>query len=211
MAYATTKTTTKTTTATTTTSSSTSTCSGNTSSWSVIVHSDLAISSIGQHLRHRGVKLKRAESVLEGSVIFPKAKVAFLVVELTGDLLAQFTESKNSPNQPTQDNFTTAVARMDKFARIHGHCYILLQAPLFTERELAFLYHIQTRFLGSMSVDILMGHSADECVSAMLTIASLQAPPMSDKLHQRFCQLLNQLVEPLSLDTLTQIAKSDEL
>ncbi|GFR70207.1 hypothetical protein ElyMa_000322400 [Elysia marginata] len=142
-------------------------------SWSVIVQSDLASSHVGQHLKHRGIKVKRAESVLKGSVIFPKAKVAFMVLEVTRQFLTQFAETENSPIASPSNDYTAALARVDKFTRIHGHCYILLQAPLFTERELAFLYHLQTRYLDVMSVDILISHSAEECVSAMLTISTV--------------------------------------
>ncbi|RUS80912.1 hypothetical protein EGW08_011324 [Elysia chlorotica] len=207
------------------------------SNWSVIVQADLAASDIGQHLRQRGVKVKRAESVLSGSIIFPRCKVAFMVLELSRHLLAQFLDwhnestakdgEKHCPDQGTDmdvnapgackdkrdvtghdeddDAYRTMITRVDKFTRIHRDCYILLQAPLFTERELAFLYQLQTRYMNMMSVDILICHNAEECVSAMMTISNLQTPPTSDKLHQRFCYLMNELVEPLSIEELAQI------
>ncbi|XP_059173605.1 uncharacterized protein LOC131954100 [Physella acuta] len=158
---------------------------------SVIVHGDLAESALVRRFKQKQIKIRTSWSVVKGSVIFPKAKVAFLIVELTKPA------TDGCPGQISSTSALGAsdIERMDKFVNIHGHCYIVLQAPLFTDTELSTLSFLQTNYL-QHKVDVLPAHSYDDCMTAMLTIVSLQIPPKSDLLHQRFCDLMTDILKP---------------
>ncbi|GFO24918.1 hypothetical protein PoB_005142300, partial [Plakobranchus ocellatus] len=65
-----------------------------------------------------------------------------------GDLGKEAAEGEKEETRGKIDagkDYMEVLARVDKFTRIHAHCYVLLQAPLFTERELSALYLLQTR------------------------------------------------------------------
>ncbi|XP_013074928.2 uncharacterized protein LOC106061367 [Biomphalaria glabrata] len=165
------------------------------SQWPVIVHTELTNSSVSKLLIQKRIKLRTSSLLSEGMVLFPKAKVVFLILELKKQLLSEMETS--DAGLLNDGNNCRIFNRIEKLKCFHGIPVVLLLAPLFTSKEFKAVSDLQIKYL-SDKVSFVPTHDAEETVAAMIAIADLQTPPKSDLLAERFRELRSSLLKPAS-------------
>ncbi|KAH9498221.1 hypothetical protein Btru_008020 [Bulinus truncatus] len=114
------------------------------SQWPVIVHKDLINSPISHLLLQKQLKFRTSSCLAESTIMFPRAKVSFLLVELTSEVLDELLPGVSDQSSDSDKGLT--LSRIDKLGSFHGHPFVILLAPLFTSREFAALSELQVNY-----------------------------------------------------------------
>ncbi|XP_067315772.1 protein SPO16 homolog isoform X2 [Pseudorasbora parva] len=127
-------------------------------SWktTVIVSSSPQCDEPSQILLAQQHRIRRSDSILSSSFVFPLSGTAFLLVTL-GEFSAKLEK-------------TDLFEKIEKFVHIHRNSFLLLQAPVYREKEWDIFSSVQNRFLGC-NLRVIPVHSTADVVKGMLIIA----------------------------------------
>ncbi|KAA0712881.1 hypothetical protein E1301_Tti005038 [Triplophysa tibetana] len=113
-------------------------------------------------------RIRRSDSILPSSFVFPTSGTAFLLV---------------TPEEfPTKLENGEVFERVEKFMQVHRNSFLLLQAPVYGIREWEILSSVQNRFLGC-NLRVLPVHNTSDLVKGMLVIAEATGKPRVENLR----------------------------
>ncbi|XP_063056981.1 protein SPO16 homolog [Engraulis encrasicolus] len=152
----------------------------NTDSWQTTVIVSTSLQS------HESVRLLQAhrvrfsEGVESGSFVFPLSGTAFMLVV-----------SQDLP-EPLEDS--GLYEKIQRFVKVHRNCFLLLQAPVFGQREWAIMEAVQSRFFGS-NLRAYPVHCNANMVKGMLALAKATSKPNVDTVRDRMSLVRGHLIE----------------
>ncbi|XP_051985514.1 protein SPO16 homolog [Xyrauchen texanus] len=141
-------------------------------SWktTVIISSSPQCDEPSQILLAQQHKIRRSDSILPSSFVFPLSGTAFLLV---------------TPEEfPAKHENAELFERIEKFMQVHRNSFLLLKAPVYGKREWEILSSVQNRFLGC-NLKVLPVHSTPNAVDGMLLIAKATSKPHVEKMRDR--------------------------
>lgn len=171
-------------------------------SWPIILNSLLASSSFGKIFKSKSDKVRTSENLSRGTVLFPMAKTAFLLVEISEKMMSQLKEATGTT--PVSQLTCDIIQRIDKHASRHANSYVVLMAGLFTDREMEVVELLQIRYMTSRMQGFLYAHNAEEAVNVMMKVAWMQSPPVSTLMSQKFCEVMAEQVQGKPLRKLSE-------
>ncbi|TRY96447.1 hypothetical protein DNTS_027524 [Danionella cerebrum] len=115
-------------------------------------------------------KIRRSGSILHSSIVFPLSGTAFLLITPE-----EFPASLEEPE---------LFKRIEKFVQVHRNSFLVLQAPVYGEKEWKILSSLQNRFLGC-NLRVIPAHSTADIVKGMLIIAKATSKPSVETLRQQ--------------------------
>ncbi|XP_073810281.1 protein SPO16 homolog isoform X1 [Danio rerio] len=129
-------------------------------SWktTVIISSSSQCDEASRLLLAQQHRIRRSDSILDSSFVFPLSGTAFLLV---------------TPEEfPAKLENVEPFERMERFVQIHRNSFLLLQAPVYGKKEWEIISLVQNRFLGC-NLKVIPVHSTAEVVNGMLIIAKV--------------------------------------
>ncbi|XP_036092244.1 uncharacterized protein C1orf146 homolog isoform X2 [Rousettus aegyptiacus] len=123
----------------------------------IIISSTLKSCEVATALENRSHKVRYSDSVENGSIIFSRTGVAFLLMDAKECFMS------------TEEIF---LAKIEKFINMHQNSFLVLSAALHGPEEWKLMFKIQQRFLGS-NLRILPVHNTVNAINLMCTIAKV--------------------------------------
>ncbi|XP_048055700.1 protein SPO16 homolog [Megalobrama amblycephala] len=154
----------------------------NTSSWktTVIISTSPQCDEPSQILLAQQHRIRRSDSILSSSFVFPLSGTAFLLVTLE-----EFScELEN----------TELFERIEKFVHVHRNSFLLLQAPVYGKREWDIFSSVQNRFLGC-NLRVIPVHNTADVVKGMLIIAKATSKPNVENLRDQMSLACAQIID----------------
>ncbi|XP_014315044.1 uncharacterized protein C1orf146 homolog [Myotis lucifugus] len=160
----------------------------------IIISSSLKSCEIATALENRSHKVRYSASVENGSIIFSRTGVAFLLMDAKECFMS------------AEEIF---LAKIEKFINIHQNSFLVLSAALHGLEEWKLMFRIQQRFLGS-NLRILPVHNTVNAIDLMCTIAKITSKPYIDSICYRMITTKAYIIEQSPVcKTLQQINLSD--
>ncbi|XP_065120852.2 protein SPO16 homolog [Paramisgurnus dabryanus] len=130
-------------------------------------------------LAHKHI-IRRSDSILPSSFVFPMSGTAFLLV---------------TPDEfPANSDNAELFERIEKFTQVHRNSFLLLQAPVYEKREWEILLSVQNRFLGC-NLRVLPVHSTTDVVKGMLVIAKATSKPHVENLRDQMVLACDHIID----------------
>ncbi|KAM4871793.1 protein SPO16 homolog [Thomomys bottae] len=155
--------------------------SGKERNWTttVIISSSLKSYEISTALENRSYKVRYSDSVEDGSIIFSRSGVAFLLMDANECIMS------------TEEIF---LIKIEKFINLHRNSFLVLSAALHGPQEWRLMFRIQQRFLGS-NLRILPVHNTVNAINIMCTIAKTTSKPNIDTICYRMITTKAYIIE----------------
>ncbi|KAL2090352.1 hypothetical protein ACEWY4_015040 [Coilia grayii] len=154
----------------------------NSDSWqtTVIVSTSLQNHESSRLLRAQNHRVRFSEGVESGTLVFPLSGTAFMLV-VSQDV-----------QEPLENG--GLYEKIQKFVQVHRNSFLLLQSPVFGQKEWDIMAAVQTRFFGS-NLRVLPVHCNANMVKGMLALAKATSKPHVDTVRDRMSLVRAHLIE----------------